>query len=555
MGIDIGTSSVRAVLFDEQGHTQKASSVEYSLLGANGVAELRPDEILDGLIKCVEDIAGASDGTAPAEAASGLSARVGESAIGLSAPNDSTFIAAAGISCQMHSLMCVDADGAPLTNLITWADTRATKQADEILASGRVDELYKITGCRVQHPMYPLAKLIWLRENEPAIFSKAAKFITIKEYILHKFFGEYVVDYTLAASQGYFDINKNEWSEVVLRDFAGIGVEKLSRAVECTHVLKSMKPEFADFDIPFVIGSGDGIMANLGCGVADDTALSVTVGTSGAVRTSVKAPLLDKEQRTWCYSFTNDTWVAGGATNSGGIALKYLRDRLGAQLLEDAGRMCADEAESAHCLDAGRMCADEAESAHRSGITRFAPGQEYEAMDYLASQVPAGCDGLVFLPYLMGERSPDWNPKVRGMMAGLELSHGNGHICRAAMEGVIFRLYSVYKSMAAINSNATQIRATGGIVKSEFWMQILADVFGKEILVAKTQEGAALGAAFTAMVAVKAVAGFSDLLEAMHPVKSITPRAEAHFVYAQAYERAMELYESNNKWMKTQEES
>lgn len=267
--------------------------------------------------------------------------------------------------------------------------------------------------------------------------------------------------------------------------------------------------------VPFVIGSGDGIMANLGCGVSDDTALSSTVGTSGAIRTTVKAPLLDSQQRTWCYSFTEDSWVAGGATNSGGLALKFLKERLGAQLLKDTG---------------------------------MAEGQEYKAMDLLAEVILPGSDGLVFLPYLTGERSPDWNPKVRGLMGGLELSHGNGHICRAAMEGIIYRLYSVYEAMAVINPRATQIRATGGYTKSSVWLQIQSDVFGKEILVPATHEGSALGAAFTAMVGVGAVSSFSNQLESMKPVARVEPNLEAHELYKTAYNRAMNLYNDTLKW-------
>jgi len=531
MGIDIGTSSVRAVVFDRNGATVTSASIEYSLLGTNGVAELRPDEIFHGMICCVRECAdrvreggsALSGGSAHSGGGAGASAAAagaaGASAAAAGAAGAGR-IAAVGISCQMHSLLCVDAKGQPLTNAITWADTRATAQADEIQKSGRVDALYRISGCRVQHPMYPLAKVRWLQQMEPDTFKATYKFITIKEYILYRLFGEYVVDFTLAASQGYFDINKNQWSDEILREVAGIDQSRLSQVVECTHVLRGMAPEYAremgmGQDVPFVIGSGDGIMANLGCGVVDDTTLSATIGTSGAVRTSVKKPLLDSAQRTWCYSFTKDTWVAGGATNSGGIALKYLRERFGAQLLQETG---------------------------------MAAGQEYEAMDVLAARVPAGSDGLVFLPYLMGERSPDWNPNVRGLIGGLELSHGNGHICRAAMEGVIFRLYSVYEVMAAINANARQIRATGGIVKSPFWMQIQADIFGKEILVPGTQEGAALGAAFTAMVAVKAVPGFGSLLEAMQPVDSINPDMAAHERYRKFYQRAMALYEATTSW-------
>jgi gluconokinase len=492
LGIDIGTSSVRAVLFDEKGRQKSMESIDCSIISSfEGFAELEPDMIFNYVINVISKCI-AGSGVQKAE------------------------IAAMGMSCHMHSLMMVDSKGNPLSRLMIWADTRAKREAKFIEDNYNINELYNITGCRVQHPMYPLSKILWIKNNEADLFKRTAKFITIKEYIIYKLFGEYVVDYTLAASQGFLNIHKQEWDEFILSDILGIGKDKLSTVVECTHVLKGMKQEYADIlgvdeNVPMVIGSGDGIMANLGCGVFDDTSLSSTIGTSGAIRTSVSSPLLDPQQRTWCYSFTKDTWVTGGAINNGGIVLKWLRETFRKQFEYDA-------------------------SQFNESI--------YEAFSRYACETPAASDGLIFLPYLTGERSPDWKADVRGLMYGLDYSHGRKHIIRAAMEGVMYRMYSVYEVMSKLNDNAKQIRANGGYVKSDVWLQIQADIFNKEILVSGVGEASALGAAYLAMVSVGAVSDIKKLLPAMESKKIIRPIAGNHEVYKKAYELSKQIYGS-----------
>lgn len=491
IGIDIGTSSVRAVLFNSSGFQVCIDSIEYSVASSiDGMAELDPEHVFACTVRVIKNCIEKS----------GL---------------NKAYIAGMGISCQMHSLMAVDSKGNPLTSLIIWMDTRAKKESEFIKNNYDAAKLYNKTGCRVQHPMYPLSKLLWLRNNDIETFRKAYKFITIKEYIILKLYGELAVDYTLAASQGYYNIHKQQWDDEILGEILQIGREKLGEVVECTHAVTGLKTEFAkelgiDAATPAVMGSGDGIMANLGCGVYDDTSLSSTIGTSGAIRTSVNQPLLDPYQRTWCYSFAKDIWVVGGAINNGGIVLKWLREEFKKQFEHDA---------------------------------RLYGESIYKVFDRYAAEVKPGSDGLIFLPYLTGERSPDWNADARGLMFGLSLLHGRKHIVRAAMEGVIYRMYSVYEVISQLKDSAIRINANGGYAKSDVWMQIQADIFNKEILVSGVEEASALGAAFLCMFSLGAVKNMKQLLPGMKPRKVIVPIQENHEMYKEAYRRSSEIYE------------
>lgn len=493
LGIDMGTSSIRAVMFDEAGYQISSDSVDCSISTSfEGAAELDPEFVTNAVFN----------------ASSGCITKSGV---------NRHRIEAVCFSCHMHSLMLVGEHGEPLTQLMLWADTRAGREAEFIASKFDTADFYNRTGCRVRHPMYPLAKLLWIKNNHPDIFKKATRFITIKEYILFKLFGDYYADYTIAASQGYFNIHEQSWDKEILYEVLETGPEKLGTPVDCLQVLRGIRPEYAelmglDIGTPVVVGSGDGIMANLGCGVTDDTALSSTIGTSGAVRTTVGKPLLDPEQRTWCYSFTKDSWVAGGAINNGGLVLKWLRETFRKQFEYDA-------------------------AAYGENV--------YKLFDRFTKQVGPGSDGLIFLPYLTGERCPDWRADVRGLMHGLDYSHGRMHIVKAAMEGVMYRLYSVYEAISCLDKNAVQIRATGGYIRSEAWLQMQADIFNKEILVCPVIETSALGAAYLAMVAVGAAGSIRDTLPSMKPRKVITPVAENHEIYALAYKRAMEVYNNN----------
>lgn len=492
LSLDIGTSSIRAVLFDRSGYQKCIESIECPLISAlDGKAEVDPDFVFEAavtVIKSCVDKAGLQK----------------------------NLISGIGMSCHMHSLMLVDREGRPLTKVMVWADTRSGEEAGYIASHYSPAELYYRTGCRTQHPMYPLSKLLWLKRNEPALFDRAWKFITVKEYILFRLYGEFVVDYTLASCQGYYNIHSQSWDDRILRDILGITEDSLSEVVECTHILKGFRQEYEQVlgisrDTPLVVGSGDGIMANIGCGVCDETAFSSTVGTSGAIRTAADRPLLDPGQRTWCYSFLKDMWVAGGAINNGGIALKWLRGEFREQFEKDA-------------------------APHKESV--------YKLFDRFAEEVPPGSEGLVFLPHLTGERCPDWNANARGIMFGLSYSHGRKHIVRAAMEGVIYRLYSVYEVLKELSDGASVIKANGGYTRSRVWLKIQADVFNKGIMVPEVTEASALGAAYTAMYALGEVKDIRTLLPGMAAREIIHPDEENHAVYKKVYELSKQIYGS-----------
>ncbi|MGE5558027.1 MAG: gluconokinase [Bacillota bacterium] len=491
LGVDIGTSSVRAVAVDGRGSLASAAQEEYGIITApGGRVEQDPDAIFRAFLKvihiCAETV-GAQGGR----------------------------IEAGGLSCQMHSLMAVGVDGEPLTPLMTWADTRAGEEAAAVQKIYGAGEIYKRTGCRVRHPMYPLNKVLWLKTNNPDVFfRKAAKFITIKEYIIWKLYGVYQADYTIAASQGYFNIHRQSWDEDIIREIIGACPEKFSEIVECTHIFTGIKNEFAVYlglspDTPFIIGSGDGITAHLGCGACAKGGFSSTIGTSGAIRLAVERPLLDDKERIWCYSFTRDIWVVGGAVNNGGIVLNWLKDAFPQQFMDDA---------------------------------KIVEGNIFAVFDKFAAEIPPGSEGLIFLPHLTGERSPDWNADARGIIQGLGIYHSRKHLIRAAMEGIMYRMYDVYRVLAEL-AGEKDIIANGGYTYSPVWLQMQADIFNRGIFVSGVKEASALGAALLSMVALKKAGDPRGSLPVMQPVETIHPVAEHREIYRVTHEKARDIYE------------
>jgi len=491
MGVDIGTSGVRAALFDGNGKEISLYHEEYPMISKEpGMGELDPDRVFKSTINVIKNCIDKS---------------------GVKGNN----IAAIGFSTQLFSILAVDSEGKCLTNVFTWADSRSINHAEMIKDKYDYVKMYNNTGCRAQHPMYPVSKVLWLKDTMPEIFAKTYKFISIKEYVLFRLYGKYVIDITDASSTGYFNIHNFTWDKYIINDVLGISEEMLGEPVDCTYILKGMKKEYAeemgiDPETPVVIGSGDGMLANVGCGVFDNTSMSSTIGTSGALRIATPKPILDPLQRTWCYCFTRDTWVAGGAINNGGIVLKWLRDQ----------HKSAYEKE-----------------AREAGLE-----SAYQLFDLYASEINPGSDGLIFLPFLTGERSPNWNASTRGTIHGLQLIHGRKHLVRAAMEAVIYRMFSVYEILTAFSDSVKQVIANGGYTNSDIWLQIQADVFNREIAIAGVNEASAFGAAYVSMAAIGAISSLKYPLPAMKPQKSIKPVSENVQVYKNVYEEFKKLY-------------
>jgi gluconokinase len=305
IGLDIGTTSTKAVVFDYSGKVVAEHAVPYPILSnAPNEAEQDPDQIFTAVI----------ESTRYALVKANVMLKD---------------ITAVGMSAAMHSIMAVGLEGVPLTRLIIWADNRSASQARRILETEDGNEIYHRTGTPI-HAMSPLSKLFWLKENEPDIFNKAVKFISIKEYVVYRLFGQYIVDHSIASATGLFNLRELDWDEDVLRVLE-IQRTQLSELKTTTHILTGINEKYAlqmglSTQVPFVLGASDGVLANLGVGAIDEGEIAVTIGTSGAVRTVTNQPITDEKQRTFCYVLTDRQWVVGGATNNGAIVLDWLRN-------------------------------------------------------------------------------------------------------------------------------------------------------------------------------------------------------------------------------------
>lgn len=469
IGVDIGTTSTKAVVYTLDGQVVAHHAVDYPLLRPTpAAAEQDPQQIFDAVL---ETIAISRRGC-PAAAAP---------------PHE---VVCVSFSAAMHSVIAVDAHGEPLTRSITWADNRAAAHAERIKAQPGGEGLYRRTGTPV-HPMSPLAKLAWLRDEQPAVFAQAARFVGIKEYVFFRLFGQWIVDHSIASATGLLNLATLDWDDEALA-VAGVRREQLSALVPTTRHVHGLNAALArrlglDVDTPFVVGANDGVLSNLGVDAIAPGEVAVTIGTSGAMRAVVDRPLTDPAGRTFCYALTERHWVVGGPVNNGGIIFRWVRDE---------------------------FAAAECETAKRLGI------DPYEVLTRIAERVAAGAEGLLFHPYLAGERAPLWSADLRGSFFGLAMHHHKEHMIRAVLEGVIFNLYSILPAVESLVGPSRSIRATGGFARSGLWRQMMADVFDRDVVVPESFESSCLGAAVLGLYAL----GRVDSLDAVGAMVGATHR-------------------------------
>lgn len=484
IGIDIGTTSTKSVLFTPDGRAIRKAQVEYPLHRPVAHAAVQdPVQIFEAVLSTVQQVTHQRDPAA---------------VVGLA------------FSSAMHSLIAVAADGALLTPSITWADNRAAHWAQTLQASH--PEIYHRTGTPI-HPMSLLVKLVWLRHEQPQIF-QAARFISIKEYVLFRLFGQYWVDYSIASATGLFNLFSLTWDSSAL-EIAGIQPEQLSQPVPTTQILTGMAADLAQqmgvsAQIPVVIGASDGALSNLGLGALSAGQVAVNLGTSGAVRAVVDRPMTDPQSRLFCYALSEQHWVIGGAVNNGGILLRWLQDQFAATSTKTSS-------------------------------------ESYELLMQLAETAPAGANGLLFHPYLLGERSPLWDPNARGSFFGLRFNHSRADLTRAGLEGVLFNLQQVLQALQATAGETQQILATGGFVRSPFWRQMMADIFNQPITVPKQYESACLGAAILGLYALGRIDSLTVDPAILGPAYQHQPQPQQVAIYQQIlpiYARLLALFRS-----------
>lgn len=490
IGLDIGTTSTKAIAFDLGGNILNKHSIEYPILPNTEptYSEQDVNEILSAVVNSIKYV------------------------VDENKDKDHNLLGVS-FSSAMHSLIALDEKGNAMTNCIIWADTRSKKYAEEMKNCEFGHEVYMRTGTPI-HPMSPLCKLAWMKDNLKDIFNKTYKFVSIKEYVFFRLFDQYIIDYSLASSTGLFDIYDLKWNEKALQ-MAGISEEKLSTPVSGTFKCSGMKKEFAaqigiDINTPFIVGASDGCLANLGTNAIVPGSAAVTIGTSGAIRIISDQPKNDEKERIFSYILTENHYVLGGPVNNGGIIFRWFKDNFSAEEIERAKEVHIDP---------------------------------YELLTEAASKVPAGAEGLIFLPYLLGERAPHWDANARGVYFGIHIRHTRAHFLRALLEGVIYGVYSVGKALEETTGKFDIIYATGGFVRSELWVQMLADVFNKKVAIAESFESSCLGAAVLGMKALEIIESVEEVEKLVPISKVFEPDIQKHGVYIRNFEIYDRLYE------------
>ncbi|MBI1225209.1 MAG: gluconate kinase [Bacteroidetes bacterium] len=437
IGLDIGTSSTKAVAFDESERVLGEVTKPYPTLSPQpGCQEQDPEQVLRAAMSAVKK----------------LVEKLGKQPAGI------------GLSAAMHSLIAMNDKGQPLTRSILWSDNRAAAIASQLKGTPIGKDIYRHTGTPI-HPMSPLTKIAWLRQNEPAIFQKTAMFLGIKEYLVFRLFGEFYTDQSMASATGLFDAARLNWHSPAL-DYAGISPAQLPKHVSPFFTLKKIKPAAArsmgiSVETPWLIGASDGCLANLGAGAVSPGEAVLSIGTSGALRITTHQPVYDLSERIFNYLLFPPTanqaatYVTGGASNNGAVVYEWFcRQFFG-------------------CSPSAKIM-----EKHRTTMQR----------------VPMGCDGLRFLPHILGERAPLWDATATGSFSGIRPFHTLAHFHRAVLEGILLNMKLIGDVLEEVAEPFHVIFANGGFTKMPFWVEMAGEIFGKKIIVSENEGGPALGA-------------------------------------------------------------
>lgn len=476
---DLGTTGNKATLYDREGALVGASFQAYDTEYAHtGWAEQNPDDWWEAVC---------------------LSTRRLLSETGVARDD----IACITFSGQMMGAAPLDQNARPLRKAIIWADQRALAQERWISERLSFEEMYRSTGHRLS-ASYSLAKILWIRDNQPDIFRDAFKFVHAKDCIVARLTGAFVTDPSDASSMNLYDLEAGAWSGKIL-DAVDLPADKLPQVRLSTEVVGEVQSSVADevgvaAGTPVVIGGGDGACAAAGAGViAAGTAYNY-VGSSSWIALSTPEPIYDPDYRTFTFGHViPDMFMPTGTMQAAGASYQWTRDQL--SLFEK-------------------------ETAEKLGIS------PYELINLEIEQVAPGAEGLFFLPYLLGERSPRWNPLARGAFVGLTIRHSRAHLYRAVLEGVTFNLRVILDAFRAQGTAISSMRLIGGGASGRIWNQIMADIYGMPVQrLAILEEATSMGAALVGGIGVGLYPGF-DLIHQMNAVAStVAPDPAAQAVY------------------------
>ncbi|HEX4999924.1 MAG TPA: xylulokinase [Terriglobia bacterium] len=496
LGLDIGTGGTRALLVDAEGRVRHAFTAPHEpmLMQRPLWAEQRPENWWDAAVAA----------TRGALAAAGAS---GQDVLGV------------GLSGQMHGLVMLDAASAVIRPALIWCDQRSQAQVDAINAVMGSAAVVAATA----NPAltgFTLPKLLWVRDNEPQQFQRIRKMLLPKDYVRFRLTGEFASDVSDASGTALFDVVHRSWSREMTSRLE-IDASILPPALESPEVAGTISRAAAAATglaegTPVAAGAGDQAASAVGNGIVETGRVSCTIGTSGVVFAHTEAPAYDPAGRvhTFCHAVPG-AWHVMGVTQGAGLSLQWFRNTL-------------------------------------------APGMEYDVLAAEAATAPAGAQGLIWLPYLMGERTPHLDATARGGWVGLTAKHTRADMIRAILEGVSYSQKDGLDIIEGMGVRADSVRLSGGGARSAFWRQMFADVFGKPAVMLKTEEGSAYGAALLALVATREYASVREVCRAViRESATLTPDPEAvnvyrhgHRLYGSLYPALSAFYRSLDSGMK-----
>lgn len=484
LGVDLGTSSVKASLLDLETHSILRESVELSVSYPDSFsAEQNPEDWWKGFCKLISQ----------------LRSRVG----------DLDKLSAIGLSGQMLGLVLLDKKGNPVRPCILWCDQRSYQEIEEIKEKVSLEELLKYTA---NTPLtgYWLPKILWLRKHEPPALSQTFKMLLPKDFLRLKLTGTFTTEVSDASSTFLFDVANRRWSEKMI-DLFEINRDTLPQVVESPEITGYVTPQASletglPEGIPVVGGGGDQSSGGIGLGVIHSGLVSCVLGTSGVVMAQTEEAKMDHQNRglhSFCYSIPGK-WFLMGCTLAAGGSYQWLFNSL-AKLDKDLS---------------------------------------FDKLNSLAGEINPGSKGLIFLPYLIGERTPHSDPNARGVFFGLSYEHDIRHMIRSVIEGVAFSQRESVEILKSFSLTAQKLTLSGGAARSPLWCQVMADVMDMEVETTNIEDPASTGAAFIAGVGTGAFASFSEVCENfIQPVEHYQPDKNNSQLYQALFEKYRALYQ------------
>lgn len=478
IGIDVGTSGTKCVLFDTEGNALYSCTEEYPMYQPhNGWAEQNPEDWWNAAKTALKKVTDhAKDGE----------------------------IAGIGLSGQMHSLVLLDKNNEVIRPAILWCDQRTSAECEDIENIIGHDRLIEITA-NPALPGFTASKIMWVKKNEPENFAKIEHILLAKDYIRLKLTGEYATEVSDASGMQLLDVKNRCWSNEVCEKL-GVKAEWLAKVYESCEVTGRITADIASLTglpegTPVAGGGGDNACAAIGTGVCKDGKAFTTIGTSGVVFAHTSKPIIDPKGRihTFCAAVPGE-WHVMGVTQAAGLSLNWFRNNLAKEV-------------------------------------------SYAEIDKECEKLPIGCEKLIYLPYLMGERTPILNSDARGVFFGLSAMHTKYHMARSVIEGVSYSLYSCLEVLDEVGVTTSDMALCGGGGKSRFWHEMIADVYGKSVKTMLSNEGASLGAAILGGVAAGVYTSVADGCEkAVKESSSIEPKMDMHVEYMKYYKVYKNVY-------------